>query len=451
MSQARTCGCGRWESCPECDPNSYCEHGHYYYSGNQEDVCQKCLDAMTPLEDGFPAEPPKLRKVSALLPDEERWGSFRDPDDEPSDLDEYSELLDDKAEEDEADLAEEEEPATEDEEFVVQDGELTSQERKNIRGLARDMEPEIKAEQHGSFEAACRELGIWWENERYAHDRVAIMMTRAKQLFRDEPGFSDLTDEDIQFWFDMIVFGVEKAEMHARHDPATMGPLRADSSKPFRFQGSAVLLTYNIDMTLKDFEEIFKSHKWAGENKFSYVIGRELAPSTGQVHFHCLLDFHAKQNIKGYTFFQFFPGCPTADIKSVTKGKKREKREYCMKNGNYVERWDAVPYSSKGFKRMQEDHKLWLAEVKAKAQLSPFPFQLIGDGVEGKGDWKGPVPILVQRPNPAVKRRHYIIKGVPDCGKSRWAHEVAAGKSVFFPRKGNKYPLEGKGGSGSLR
>lgn len=430
--------------CIRRNPSCFCEHGFYFYKGNQMDVCAEC-DA--------DAEAAVLEAKAAAPPAGHEWDS--DPESELMANLEDSDL----ERQDEEDLANSENEDTQDEEFVVHEGEEAAPAGLAAQ-LARGYEPDLEFEDQGEDEPieakgprpsgaqsaaeALAEVERFWVQERFAPARRAEVI-RQYRLIEQLPE-ADFADEDIAFMLDAQFFLGDRDEdvafdmAQAENDAALRGVLK---KKRFRFQGRAALLTYIAveEMSLEAVVELIRAHNWhglgVGEQIYEapkFSVGMERAPTTGKLHFHVFLDFRTKMNILGKRRYRL-KGFGDPNIKTVTKAKYRDTLEYTMKGGTYMfshgkEAW--LPNNSRGFKTAKENHELWKQQLHQAKQRSPFPMTLLG-----------PDSKVLREPKPQDKKRHWVIKSAPDAGKSWWAHTVAAGAAVFFPRKGNKYPLEG--------
>lgn len=368
-------------------------------------------------------------------------------------------LEDEELEEaDDADLANLSEGEGSGDEFIApEDGEAAPP--GMAAHLARGYEPQVDEaawddegdefkDQHGiSKEAALAEVKNWWPKERKATYRRADIIAQYRVI--EELG-EEFEDRDIAFMLDALflipeldreedlVWDLAQAEGEA-------GIRAALKKRGFRFQGRVALLTYiaEQDIKLSEMVEKVRVHNWHGTGVGEFIyeppkfsVGLERAPLTGKLHFHVFIDFKTKMNIKGNTRFRM-AGAGIPNIKTVTKGTYKDALEYTMKGGSYMfsdkkELW--LPRNSRGFKTAEENHNLWVNKVNLQHQKTPFPFALLG-----------PEAKVIKEPKAGDKKRHWVIKSAPDAGKSWWAQTIGAGARVFFPRKGNKYPLEGKG------
>lgn len=431
--------------CIRRNPSCFCEHGVFLFKGNQLDVCAECE---------ADAEVAALEAKAAVPGPGHEW----DRDEESPHL--FANLEDEELEaEDQADLAEgdEGEDGTQESGFVVHEGEEGLPEglaRQLGRGYEPEEEEDLVFEDQGEDEpmpeakgpeskaAALEEVLRFWGSERFAPERVAAIVAQYRLI--EGLGTDLFSDDDVAFMLDALCLGErDEDQVYEMAQAIDDASLRAAFKKrKFRFQGKVAMLTYNATgpITLDEMVELVRKHEWHGEDKsytpVKFSVGLERAPTTGQVHFHVFIDFLTKMNILGKKRF-LLPGFPGGhpDIRTVTKGQYRDKLEYTMKGGEYQfsnvkEAW--LPNNSRGFKTAKENHELWKQQLHQAKQRSPFPLTLLG-----------PESKILREPKPQDKKRHWVIKSAPDAGKSWWAHTAAAGAAVFFPRKGNKYPLEG--------
>lgn len=436
--------------CIRRNPSCFCEHGVFMFKGNQLDVCSECDDE---------AEIAALEAKAANGAPGHEWDESRDLEFEDQGEDEPLDAEDLEDEElegaDLADLANSEDDCTQDLDFVVHEGEeglpqgFAAQLGRGVGDVefkGADEQPEEVPEGKGDKARALDEVQRFWVQERWAPARRAEVIRQYRLI---EGLSADLfSDEDVAFMLDAQWMLGEREESvvwdmaQAYSDSDAKAALK---KRPFRFQGRVALLTYIADAktSLDQFAELVRSHEWHEDKTYEqpkWSVGLERCPSTGRHHFHVFIDFLTKMNIKGHK--RFIINGWTADIKTVTKGQYRDKLEYTMKGGQYVfhdrkEAW--LPRNSRGFKTAVENHELWRQKLHQAKQRSPFPLTLLG-----------PESKVLREPKAGEKKRHWVIKSAPDAGKSWWAHTVAAGAAVFFPRKGNKYPLEVRGNESPL-
>lgn len=154
----------------------------------------------------------------------------------------------------------------------------------------------------------------------------------------------------------------------------------------------------------------------------------------GGTHYHCMIVYNAKLDTRDVRYFDVNGEHP--NVRKVKKKDFRNKVEYLSKDGKVKKYGAWKPYgkfpTSVGYGRIKADHENWIADSKAESRPSPFPFNL-PDGTEIK------VPELDAKED-FVKKRHWLILGPPDCGKSRWL-KCLQGKA-WYNRPNTKYPFE---------
>lgn len=79
---------------------------------------------------------------------------------------------------------------------------------------------------------------------------------------------------------------------------------------------------------------------------------------------------------------------------------------------------------STNYLKKKADHEAWEHDSKVRAKGTPYPFDLFGVATvrEPKVDKAGDFN----------KRRHWLILGPPDIGKSRWVSKTFKGKSAYL-------------------
>lgn len=85
------------------------------------------------------------------------------------------------------------------------------------------------------------------------------------------------------------------------------------------------------------------------------------------------------------------------------------------------------------YQRKKADHEAWMRDAEDQALTSPYPFKLPdGFGIDCKFPTGGA----------EVRKRHWLILGKPDAGKTYWISRTFAGKQVFMRGKGLRSPFE---------
>lgn len=200
------------------------------------------------------------------------------------------------------------------------------------------------------------------------------------------------------------------------------------------------------------------------QNCDKYVIGKE-QHKDGGTHYHVYLHFPKKLNVKNPRYFDLavddpapqsllnkYQGDPTMtsllnrtiyhpNIKRF--GGKRADPEidrwisYCKKEGN----WDQHGFLEnlftfkhhEGYRNKKADLQAWERDAKAQQRSTPFPFELPNGTTiaapeqdeDGKYD----------------KRRHWLIVGPPDVGKSYHFMTEFQGRKAYW-RPNNETPYE---------
>ncbi|QMW68689.1 replication-associated protein [Crucivirus-170] len=130
----------------------------------------------------------------------------------------------------------------------------------------------------------------------------------------------------------------------------------------------------------------------------------------GGVHFHVVVVFGTKLSTKNVRLFDITPPGGAAEHPNIRKFDKKQMKK--------------------------ADHEAWMHDSKVSGQTTPYPFTLMGEVSirEPKPDGRGKLD----------KRRHWLVIGPPDIGKTHWINVTFKGKSVYL-RPNNKYPFEANG------
>lgn len=157
----------------------------------------------------------------------------------------------------------------------------------------------------------------------------------------------------------------------------------------------------------------------------------------GTPHLHVCCVFSSRKDVKNQNYFDYKDGTRTFHP-NVQKCKRVHWwDEYIKKGGNYiqseseVDKYNPHLYDVGKRKKAYDDIK-WSNQYLAIMQLKPivYPLDL------GKG-------IVVNKPDPAVKRRNLWIVSAPDCGKTYWISRAVQGLACYYvtPNK-NQYWFE---------
>lgn len=239
--------------------------------------------------------------------------------------------------------------------------------------------------------------------------------------------------------------------MHSRYDPSDdegmQDPEEPDHSdsedaadateKKFRFNGKNLGLTYSqCDLELKEVIDGFQTMAdKLGITKL--VVGQEEHASNGGRHFHIYIHFAKKFDTYNVRYFdinahEMENGRDTGKVKTYHPNWKKFPKDarnavvkwiyYCMKEGKFHKQGfmdnlflfkDGTNYTKK-----KADHEAWIRDAEDQGLDEPFPFNL-PDGFQ------------ITEPTLAYRKRHWLILGKPDAGKTYWADRTFKGKRVF--------------------
>lgn len=226
------------------------------------------------------------------------------------------------------------------------------------------------------------------------------------------------------------------------------------AKKTFCFRGRHIGLTYAQAGALREIEDfgfVLLAELQSSEEEGhrlpidKFVIGRELH-ADGGVHYHCYLHFTKLVQTRNVRKFDL----PTGEGKYLHPNivrftnKKTATQvdkwiDYCKKSGKWKQE-GFLPIlfrhiAHENYVRKRADLNAWEADAKKQDLGDPFPFQL-------------PDGTVVNKPRMDVneeyiKRRHWVLMGPPDAGKSRWMGRTFKGKAVYLrPMSNDKYPFE---------
>lgn len=213
------------------------------------------------------------------------------------------------------------------------------------------------------------------------------------------------------------------------------GEADATEKKEFRFSGKNLGLTYSQagELTLEELKQGFEQlnkDKALGITKM--VIGEEEHDLNGGRHFHAYIYFAKKFQTRNNRYFDVnIHNDATGEVRSLHPNWKKFPNEksaikkwiyYCMKMGKKVMTGfmdnlflfkDATNYT-----KNKTDHEAWMRDAEDQGLQDPFPFNL-PDGFQ------------ITEPTLAYRKRHWLILGKPDAGKTYWADRTFKGKRVF--------------------
>lgn len=234
--------------------------------------------------------------------------------------------------------------------------------------------------------------------------------------------------------------------MHThRYDPSDDEdePDNSDSedvadAKDFRFSGKNLGLTYSqcpLDLNeLAAGIRTLNTERDLGVTKL--VIGEEEHETNGGRHFHVYLHFAKKFSTLNNRYFDVnafednkLVGTYHPNWKKFPKQATAVKKwiYYCMKMGKKVME-GFMPHlflfkDAENFQRKMADHQAWMRAAENQGLRDPFPFNL-PDGFQ------------IVEPNLHYRKRHWLILGPPDCGKTYWASRAFNNARVFARNEG---------------
>lgn len=213
-------------------------------------------------------------------------------------------------------------------------------------------------------------------------------------------------------------------------DPDELPPLAPVGNQGFCFRGKHVGLTYaQCGLSMEEFgiQLMFELN----ERKVpvaKWVIGHE-QHADGGWHFHVYLGLIKRLQSKNVAIFdveQFHPNIKRFKSRQAGGGDSQIDRwiSYCKKSG----KWRQEGFLSnlftlihwKDYRKNRADLSSWEADAKDQQRVTPFPFNLPNGQVVVK-------PQVNAATGEFVKRRHWLILGPPDAGKSKWVNKTFKG------------------------
>lgn len=215
--------------------------------------------------------------------------------------------------------------------------------------------------------------------------------------------------------WDRVLNNLMDEESELELDDATPELDRTMIVRAFDFNAKRVFLTFSQVPAVwtKDWLLQKMMDRYGGIGQ--YVIGREMHPVEGGWHFHCYLELSKKTHTRDPRFFDIGGFHP--HIKVVKRGKEKGCQDYCRKDGDYIHNYNLLSAGIQGFAKRRADLDAFESYAKSHRQSTlplafPMDFQFHGvvlDPAQGK-------------------KRHWLIVGPPDKGKSSTIQRMFAGK-----------------------
>lgn len=199
----------------------------------------------------------------------------------------------------------------------------------------------------------------------------------------------------------------------------------------FRVNAKVVMLTYPQSGVLteaKVHETI--NARWPVK---AYIIATELHED-GKPHIHFYVEFLNKINVVNPAAFDIVDSDEQnhhPNVRTVQRKHKSAVQHYVMKGGKFTEhKVDMFP-TSRNFMRSHQDFTQWV-RYRKQAKMGPIKWPITL-----------PNGMLIEKPvSEKEKKRHWIIKGAPDMGKTTWVNNQFAGQKVWLRPATDDLPFD---------
>lgn len=219
--------------------------------------------------------------------------------------------------------------------------------------------------------------------------------------------------------------------------------MEKNKAKGFRFNGKNVGLTFpQCDITLEEFKNALLLWTVPVNGYTKFAMGRELHED-GKHHFHVYLHYPKKLNLKRADSWDIYDSKTDKWYHpNITRFSNRSTQDqidkwisYCKKEGEWVQEGFLSKLFTfihwKDYAKKKKDLQLWEQDSKDHQRVKAFPFAL-------------PNEVKIYKPDKDEngkfrKRRHWLLLGPPDCGKTYWMNKEFKGKRVHVRPKNDKY------------
>lgn len=206
-------------------------------------------------------------------------------------------------------------------------------------------------------------------------------------------------------------------------DEITSDPTKA---RKFRVNAKTIMLTYPKSGDLKE-AEVYNAinEKWPVK---AYIIATE-KHHDGTDHIHFYVEFVNKINVINVRAFDIREHHP--NVRTVPKKHKSSVQHYVMKSGQFTsDKVDMFP-DSRNFMKKKMDLDAWIR------------YKQDGENVPVRWPIRLPNGTLLERPKDETeKKRHWVIRGAPDMGKTTWMNRQFKGQKVWVRPAGPDVPFD---------
>lgn len=187
--------------------------------------------------------------------------------------------------------------------------------------------------------------------------------------------------------------------------------------REYRFNACHVLLTYSqadglsIDAIRRFLRDTIHAERWS--------IGKE-RHLDGHTHWHVYAYRRSRFNSNGNVRYFDIEGYHANIQGCKKKGGPEGALWYTQKDGNFETQGIRYFPTPNNFVRRAQDLERWQAHNR---------FQGLSEV-----NWQSTLPdgTVLGQPDPARKRRHWLIIGPPDAGKSHWLDRQFAGQRIYL-------------------
>lgn len=202
-------------------------------------------------------------------------------------------------------------------------------------------------------------------------------------------------------------------------------------ARRFRVNSKCIMLTYAQSAPLTETEcyNVINS-RWAVK---AYIIATE-QHTDGKDHIHFYIEFVNKINVTNPQAFDIKVSDGSIkhpNVRTVQRKHRSAVQHYVMKSGRFTQdKVDLFP-TSKNFQKAQMDLKLWL-RYRKQVELVAVKWPItLPDGNK------------ISRPvTENEKKRHWVIKGSPDMGKTTWLNNQFEGQKVWLRPACERNPFD---------
>lgn len=210
------------------------------------------------------------------------------------------------------------------------------------------------------------------------------------------------------------------------------GVVPAKRGGAYRFQGRRIFLTFPRSTAFSESRLLYHLRRLSHASKWVYSREKH---SDGELHWHVLVWFTRKVRRPG-TFFNFDNfKCNIRTMKS--KEDELQVIRYILKKGSYTySEGDIAKHifekGWKNFQRERADFDSWLKFMRKVNRDDHVVFPVTLEGTD----------LVIDAPDPSVKKRHWLIIGPAEHGKTPWVQDHFPDNETFYVLDDDKNPYD---------